>query len=128
MINPVIAFGLKLIVVLAIVFGIHLFILNQLHFQLYDNLIVRAYSVNLILAFLIYLSLYLLRIKYEHLLGFIFMGGSLLKFIVFFIFFYPIYREDGEVTRIEATSFLIPYLSSLVVETYYLIRLLNNKI
>ena len=128
MINPVIAFSLKLIVVLAIVFGIHLFILNQLHFQLYDNLIVRAYIVNLILAILIYLSLYLLRIKHEHLLGFIFMGGSLLKFIVFFIFFYPIYREDGEVTRIEATSFLIPYLTSLVVETYYLIRLLNNKI
>lgn len=126
--NPVISFSLKLFIGLGIVFGIHLFILNQLNIPLFDNLIVAAYAVNYFLALIIFTILYFLRIKYEHILGFVFMAGSLFKFAVFFVFFYPSYRMDGEILRVESTAFLIPYISCLIIETYYLVKLLNKEL
>lgn len=126
--NPVINFCLKLFVVLAIVFGIHIYILDYLNQPLYNNLIIAAYVANYILAVAIYCTLYFLRKKYLDLLGFIFMAGSFLKFGVFFIFFYPTYMGDGELIRLETTSFLIPYIASLIIETYYLVKLLNKEV
>lgn len=126
--NPVISFCLKLFIGLALVFGVHLYILHLLDIPLFDNLIVAAYLVNYLLAVIIFLMLYMLRIKYEHILGFVFMAGSLLKFAVFFIFFYPTYRMDGTILREESTAFLIPYIFSLIIETYYLVKLLNKEL
>lgn len=127
MINPVISFCLKLFVALSIVFGIHIAILNFIDAPHYDNYIVACYVVNYLLAIVIYSSLYFLRKKYLDVLGFIFMAGSFLKFGVFLIFFYPKYMSDGELLRLETTSFLIPYLACLIIETYYLVQLLNKE-
>lgn len=126
MMNPVIDFSLKLVAVLSVFFGIHIFILKTLNQPIFSNLIIESYVVNVILAIIIYSSLYLLKKKYLDMLGFIFMGGSFLKFAVYFIFFYPVFKEDGAIIRQEATSFLIPYIASLIVETYYLVKLLNE--
>jgi len=128
MINPVINFCLRLFVALALVFGIHISILHYLNEPLYNNLIIAAYISNYILAVIIYCTLYFLRKKYLDLLGFIFMAGSFLKFGVFFIFFYPAYIADGELFRLETTSFLIPYITCLIIETYYLVQLLNKEV
>ena len=126
--NLILNFSFKLIIVLGVVFGIHLFILHQLNHPIFNNLIVAAYIVNAFLAIIIYGALVLLRKKYLDVLGFIFMAGSFLKFGIYFIFFYPHYRADGEIMRLEATSFLIPYLACLIIETFYLVKLLNSKV
>jgi len=55
------------------------------------------------------------------------MIGSFFKFVVFFIFFYPNFKLDGIITYAETTSFLVPYFSCLIVETFYLIKLLNSE-
>ena len=126
MINPVIKFSLKLTGILVVTFALHTSILHYLQFPRFNNLIIESYIVNVLMAVIIYGSLFFLRKKYLDVLGFIFMLGSFLKFGVYFIFFYPIFNFDGEVLRLEATSFLIPYLTCLTVETYYLIKLLNK--
>jgi len=124
--NPIISFSLKLVFILGVVFGVHISILHNLKQPLFNNLIVEAYIVNGVLAIFIYGFLYVLRKKYLDLLGFIFMAGSFLKFGVFFIFFYPYFRADGELLRVETTSFLIPYIICLIIETFYLVKLLNK--
>ena len=126
--NSPLGFGLKLFVSLAIVFCAHISILYYLNFPLYENKIILSYVLNFILGITIYILLYKFRIKYLDILGFIFMAGSFLKFAIFFIFFNPIYKVDGVVTVLEATSFLIPYIVCLFFETFYLIKLLNNKV
>ncbi|RXP49335.1 hypothetical protein EC396_12610 [Lutibacter sp. HS1-25] len=126
MINQVINFSLKLIAAMLVVFGIHLFILNKLQVPLFNNLIIEAYITNTFLVIGIYTTLFFLKNKYLDLLGFVFMGGSFLKFAVFFIFFYPYLKQDGTLVRLEATSFLIPYIAALIIETYYLVKLLNK--
>ena len=123
----IIGFCVKLIVALTITLGIHIAILHFLESPLFENQIIFSYSVNAILAIIIFISLFKLRIKYLDILGFIFMGGSFLKFGVYFIFFYPIFRQDGNVSTLEAVSFLIPYILCLIIETFYLIKMLNKK-
>lgn len=126
MMNQVINFSLKLIVILGVVFAIHLIILAKINQPLFNNFIIEAYIVNGLLAIIIYSILNFLKKKYLDMLGFIFMFGSFLKFGVYFIFFYPVFKEDGVIIRQEATSFLVPYVASLIVETYYLVKLLNE--
>ena len=126
MMNQVINFSLKLIVILGVFFAIHLIILAKINQPLFNNFIIEAYIVNGLLALIIYSTLYFLKKKYLDMLGFIFMFGSFLKFGVYFIFFYPVFKEDGVIIRQEATSFLVPYVASLIVETYYLVKLLNE--
>jgi len=126
MMKQVINFSLKLIVILGVVFAIHLIILAKINQPLFNNFIIEAYIVNGLLAIIIYSILNFLKKKYLDMLGFIFMFGSFLKFGVYFIFFYPVFKEDGVIIRQEATSFLVPYIASLIVETYCLVKLLNE--
>lgn len=127
MINPIISFSLKLFIVLGVVFCIHIGLLYYLNLPLYDHLIIASYLANFMLAIIIYVTLYSLRIKYLQILGFIFMGGSFLKFAVYFIFFHPYFKQNSIDNSLEATSFLVPYMTSLVMETIALVKLLNNK-
>ncbi len=126
-IKSLIQFCITFFVVLFLVFVIHTQILKYCDFEPYDNAIIPAYWSNFALAVLIFAVIFILRKKYTHLLGFIFMGGSLLKFAVFFIFFNPIYKEDNIVEAVESTSFLVPYLVCLFMETFTLIRVLNKE-
>jgi len=126
--KSIVVFCVKLILALGIVFAFHLAILHFLDFPLFENQLITSYSINGILAIIIFITLYKLRVKYLDLLGFIFMAGSFLKFGVYFIFFHPIFKQDEVVTTLEATSFLAPYLLCLIIETFYLIKMLNNKL
>ena len=76
--NPFFSFIIKAVVILIIAFGIHLAILSTLDLPLFENRIVPAYLVNLILVVGIFGVLYLLREKYKSQLGFLFLAGSLL--------------------------------------------------
>ena len=121
-----IGFGFKLLLALGMVFLIHVIVLYLLKNPLFENLIVSSYIINYSLALIIYATLFLLKKKYEHILGFIFMGGSFLKFGIYFLLFYPVFKQNGTIETLEATSFLTPYISCLIIETFYLIKLLNS--
>ena len=117
---------MTLIVVLSLVFGIHIFALYQFDLPLFDNRIIAAYLVNCSLALLIYLSLFLLKNKMSEQLGFLYMGGSFVKFLFFFIFFYPNYKLDGGLDSLEFAAFFVPYVISLIFETFGVIEFLKK--
>ncbi|MDO9137430.1 MAG: hypothetical protein Q7U21_06375 [Lutibacter sp.] len=127
MTKQITVFGIKLLISICVVFGIHSFILFYLNISLFQNLLIPSYITNYFLALLIFFTLVKLKKKYLDLLGFVFMGGSFIKFGVYFIFFNPVFKQNGTVSSQEATAFLVPYLLCLIVETFYLIKLLNNK-
>jgi hypothetical protein len=101
-------------------------VLHLFEYPLLNNLIVRSYLVNLVMAFGIYVAMYKLKEIQPNNLGFIFMMGSLVKFGLFFLFFFPVYKADGEMSSLEFSSFFIPYAVSLILETMTLSKLLNN--
>jgi len=115
-----------LILILSVVFLIHISTLHFNNFPLFSSKIVAAYVVNIILAIGIYTLMLLLKNKYQSQLGFIFMLGSFIKFIIFFIVFYPSYKADGSISKLEFTAFFIPYLICLIIETTSLSKWLNK--
>ncbi|RKE98862.1 DUF6168 family protein [Ichthyenterobacterium magnum] len=119
-------FSTKLILILTIAFGIHIAVLHFLELSLFENKIILAYIVNAVLAILIYGFLLKMKEKYKEQLGFMFLGGSFLKFIVFFILFYPSYKADGDISKLEFAAFFIPYLLCLIIETSSLAKWLNK--
>ncbi len=125
-INPIIQFIIFLIASLAVAFFLHITLLASKELPQYDNLIVLSYIVNSILAATIFVALYTFRNKLKNQIGFLFIGGSFLKFIFFFILFYPVYKADGEMSGLEFAAFFIPYGISLVIETIFTAKMLKK--
>ncbi len=127
-INPIVQFLSLLVFSLGLTFTVHVTFLGNKGLPKYDNLIVLSYLVNCILATFIFVSIYIFRSKLKNQIGFLFMGGSFVKFIFFFILFYPAYKADGEMGRLEFAAFFIPYGISLVIETIFTAQTLRKWI
>jgi hypothetical protein len=54
------------------------------------------------------------------------MAGSLLKFLIFFIVFYPGYKADGEMDSLEFAAFFVPYAICLILETFFTSKMLHR--
>ncbi|MFD2100229.1 DUF6168 family protein [Flagellimonas iocasae] len=118
-------FLLLLLVLLILAFAGHLFLLSSKNLPLYGNLIVRSYMVNGVLAAIIFGLLFRFRERLKNQIGFLFMGGSLVKFVFFFIFFYPTYISDGDMSGQEFAAFFVPYAIALFLETFFASRMLK---
>ncbi|MEA1786630.1 DUF6168 family protein [Arenibacter sp. GZD96] len=125
--NPVVLYVGFLFLVLGLSFLSHTFLLAVYEYPPYGNRIVFSYIVNFLLASSIFGGLYALRNTFKNQIGFLFMGGSFIKFIVFFIFFYPAYRSDGVVDKLEFAAFFIPYAIGLAIETFFTAKMLQKQ-
>ncbi|HUH45955.1 MAG TPA: DUF6168 family protein [Arenibacter sp.] len=120
------SFCLSILGLCLLVFGLHIMTLKFLHLPLLDHMIVWAYSINALMAIAIFSFLYFFRIKLRHQIGFLFLAGSMLKFLVFFLVFYPVYNMDGKMEALEFSSFFVPYIICLFIETLFAAKMLNN--
>lgn len=119
-------FAIVLLATMAVTFVLHLCSLSALGYSLWADMIVLSYIINFLLALGIFLALYFFRNKLSNSLGFLFMAGSLLKFVVFFLVFYPTYKSDGELQRSEFAAFFVPYLVALILETFFASKMLQK--
>ncbi len=120
-------FLVLLAVLLIVVFGGHIFMLNYLEYPIFGNQIILSYIINFVLAAVVLIVVEKTLNNNSAQAGFVFMAGSALKFLVFFIVFYPSYKEDGNMETIEFTAFFIPYAVCLITEVIYLSKQLNNQ-
>lgn len=125
MIGKGIYFGIQLIVLLTIAAGLHIayFHANQLSYSI--EALVFCYFINFLLALAIYVTLLKMADEKSKYLGFVFLFGSALKFLAYFLIFDPLFKQDGELSRMEFFLFFIPYLISLIAETTALVKLLR---
>lgn len=107
-------------------YWLHVYIYSLLKISVDNFTLQLSYIVNGLLAIFIFSALMFLKKKYNDQLGFLYMLGSFIKFGAFFLIFYPQFKEDGEITKIEFSIFFIPYLISLLIETIDLIKILNS--
>jgi len=125
--TPILQFSLKLSLLLIFLFTIHIGTLYVTSQPLFENYIIASYTIHFILAVFIYIVLYMRRIPQHDVLGFLFMAGSMLKFVVFFAVFSPWFKQDGDISKLEFASFFIPYTACLIYESRALSKLLNSK-
>jgi hypothetical protein len=116
-----------LLVVLAVVFAGHLLILQNMELPIFADRIVLSYLLNYALAASILIFIQSKFNKKSSHTGFIFLAGSGIKFLVFFLVFYPFYREDGTMSSLEFAAFFVPYATCLVSEVAFLSKQLNNQ-
>ena len=124
--NRFISFTIKIIVIIITAFAIHLLVLKYLELPLLENKIVLSYILNATLAIAIFGLLFKYRKKVKDNIGFLFLAGSFLKFIAFFILIYPSYKADGDTSKLEFAVFFVPYLICLFIETSSLVKWLNE--
>ena len=118
------AFSITFVAIIA--FFVHMLINNSLSSPISYAQLTYSYIINILLALGVIVLLYALRKKLKDQLGFLFMLGSMLKFVFFFLFFYPEYTSDGVLSRYEFFTFFIPYVICLVMESVILSRFLNR--
>jgi hypothetical protein len=114
------------LLIFAVVLIVHLEVLSILGIPLWSNHIILSYCSNFVLAATILWVLFKVFDRNKDHVGFLFMGSSLLKFLLFFLVFYPTYKADGTVQKTEAVTFFIPYFTGLFLETGILVRKLNK--
>lgn len=116
-----------LLVVLAVVLAVHLLLLHQMQMPLFADKILLSYTLNYVMAAGILLFIQSKFNKKSAHTGFMFLGGSGVKFLVFFLIFYPAYQQDGLMATSEFAAFFVPYASCLILEVGFLSKQLNNQ-
>ena len=119
-------FSLILLITLGATFVLHTLLNYFIDQPLFQNMIVESYCCNAIIAILIFWIQVSLKEKYKNHIGFIFLFGSGMKFLMFFVIFYAPFKLDGEIIIYEFISFFIPYTICLILETYQLSKQLNK--
>ncbi|MEC8637359.1 MAG: hypothetical protein VXY01_01620 [Bacteroidota bacterium] len=125
MTKPIFYLAGGLLIALSVAFVVHSILMldqcGQIQFMW------LCYGLNYVLATLIFLGVLVTHKKNAMTVGFVFMGGSVLKFAVFFLLIYPNFKDDGMVGRDELSLFFVPYLISLFAMTYAASRVLQRK-
>ncbi len=111
---------------LGISFGVHAWFRGQSGLAPTGDLLLPSYLFNFFMALGIVAGLYAVRNRMKQQIGFLFIGGSLLKFLVFFLFFHPSFTADGTISRAEFSSFFVPYFLALATETFFTASMLRN--
>ncbi len=126
MIRNSINFAFQLALVLIIIGGIHLSFFYVRELALPLETLLLCYIINFLLALGIYVTMLKMAEERSKYLGFVFLFGSALKLIVYFLIFDPLFRRDGSLERTEFFLFFVPYIISLIVETVALVKLLRT--
>lgn len=111
---------------LLVLFGVHIGLLYVLESPLFENRIIASYLVNYVLAGVLLCLIQSNFNKKSSNTAFIFMLGSGIKFVFFFILFFPLYRVDGQMQTAEFAAFFVPYATCLTLEVLFLSKQLNN--
>jgi len=100
------------------------FILPEVTF--YYSLL-SIYLFHVLATFVIYLFLVYIHFNFIDYTGYAFMGASLIKMMAAIVFLLPMLLNRTEDTFQNILSFFIPYFLFLFFETFFAIRLINNK-
>lgn len=115
------------LVLLSVAFGAHYFALLQMDISFTTSQLIINYVVNLLLAVTIFLIILRVQKVNADIIGYVFLFGSMFKFLIYFVALKPLLIEDGAVEKAKFFFFFLPYSLCLIIEVIYLIKMLNNQ-
>jgi uncharacterized membrane protein len=119
-------FVVGLFLTLLFAFSIHVYLHSEYGFALFGSFVIASYLFNVGFVLFEIWFLNLRRMKEGANLGNSYLVLSMLKFLVFFAVFLPLFKLDGATDRFEYFGFFVPYLICLTAGTIYLIQLLQT--
>ncbi len=120
-------FIFTLFIVLSITFGIHIWVTHEMNFSFNISKIGISYTINYFIAIAIFKLFTVFINKKSEILGFIFLFGSLFKFVIYFLVLRPIISETESISKVEFSFFFIPYAICLIIEIYFLVNVLRSQ-
>jgi len=120
-------FLITLLLVLGIAFSVQSYIFTELNHAWDSFLLVESYGSNFLMVAVSFTILMRFYKSKSFSLGFIFMGGFLVKMAIFMIFFKPTYSANNSISGFEFSAFFVPYAICLALETIILVSLLNRS-
>ena len=127
MIRSISYLSLLLLGSLGVTYIVHLQVFSLKGVSGFNDQVLGFYIMNLLMSLATGIGIIYLSLPKSEITGFVFMGGSLLKFASFFILFYGQLSTESEIRKIQFISFYVPYALSLAIEVWYLIRHLNKS-
>lgn len=125
-INSFVKFAILLIALLLIAFLIEIGAHHFMKIELFGGFIIGNYLFNFAITLFTYFIFLFLLMKNSKQLGFVFLGSSMLKFILFLVFIKPNLELEHGIRSLEFATFFVPYTVSTSLEAYYLIRHLRQ--
>lgn len=123
----VLRFLLVTLMSLVFAFVIHWYSLLSVDF-IYDSYqLIFPYVLNYIMAFVIFLLIVKVQKINTDIVGYVFLFGSMFKFLVYFTIIHPVLKTDGVLEKAKFFFFFIPYAICLILEVLYLIKILNSQ-
>ncbi|MCL5247536.1 DUF6168 family protein [Cellulophaga sp. 20_2_10] len=123
------SFLLVLIPFTLLFFGIQFYIINLVKEQ-EGTFFYNTWSIY-VFHFFVTLIIYSLVLFVNKILpdktGFVFMGCSLLKMMAAFVFLLPLIQVKEQYGINDVLAFFIPYFLFLFLETFYVLKILNQK-
>ena len=120
-------FIFTLFIVLAITLGLHIWVTHEMNFSFSISKIGISYTINYFIAIAIFKLFTVFINKKSEILGFIFLFGSLFKFVIYFLVLRPIISETESISKVEFSFFFIPYAICLIIEIYFLVNVLRSQ-
>ena len=91
-----------------------------------ETFLIASYIFQAVLGVLSVLAIQHTAQRYPNSVAFAFLGASLMKFVFYFLIFHPFLTADGDLSLVEKCDVIVPYLTTLFLETYFGIYRLNK--
>ncbi|MDY8138705.1 hypothetical protein [Aquimarina sp. 2201CG5-10] len=111
-------------IVITASYFVHIGIINAFSLQRNMDVINLSYLFNSVFTILFTSGIILVSKRFKDQLGFIFMGGGLIKIATFII---VSKLNDLEIDKNVFLDFFIAYLICLILEVYYVSKILNSN-
>ena len=124
MLQHLLKFSFLLLIVSGVSYGLHVY-LNQLFFDASPELIRFAYKFNVGITLLFTTTIILASERLKDQLGFIFLAGGFVKLGIFLFLIKTL--PTIIISKSVFLHFFIPYVVCVVIEMFYVIRLINQS-
>ena len=123
MISNILKFTLIISSILGVAYFLQINIIQTSLNSKETNLIQFSYSFNFAFTYILMLNILLFKKILEDKLGFVYLGISTLKFV---LFYFLVKSKNIEINKSDFLLFFIPFVLCLGIEIFYVSKILNS--
>lgn len=107
-------------------------IIGSVHFFLIGNMEVfiplqKIYLFNFFITFISLANLYFVYYKFRDYVGYTYLGIGIIKMALSLVFLMPLIKSDFDSKIPDTLNFFFCYFVLLIIESVFLVKLLNKK-
>ncbi len=123
-IKTIVRFSIICSLISIFIFFAHQYVLEEVYLKNEFSFLKNSYVFNTGYTITVFAVILFIRNSFRDSIGFLFLFGSLTKFLLFFLLFYPSLVDDDKIGLVEFMQFFIPLCVCLIIEVYFLVKVL----